>query len=293
MAKLVANRLKSLLPSLVEQQKMGFVHGRHITDNILAVRLLQEQARKSTQPVAMLQLNYAKAYDRVDHKYLWAIMQAKGFSPEFIHLTRGLTEGSFSKVHFIGLFTNKFPLQRGVKQGCPLAPLLYALSTQPLMLLLKSRLASGQIQGVDIGAQDQVLFQLFADDTGLFFHASEQNFRAIMECLSLYERISGAKINLDKSTLLQLDSGPEPDWFVRASCSIAAPGQPIKYLGCPVGKSITPTQELNFVLDKLIARLRHWTHRFLSMASKLIALKHILRAMPVFHLMILDFSQAG
>jgi hypothetical protein len=99
-----------------------------------------------------------------------------GFSQDVIHLIKGLTKGSYSKVHFNGLFTDKFQLQRGVKQGCPLAPLLYALSTHPLMLLLKARLQTGHIQGVDIGATDQMLFQLFADDTGLFFHASEAIF---------------------------------------------------------------------------------------------------------------------
>jgi hypothetical protein len=40
------------------------------------------------------------------------------------------------------------------------------------MLLLKARLSLGQIQGVDIGAEEQMLFQLFSDDTGLFFNAS-------------------------------------------------------------------------------------------------------------------------
>jgi hypothetical protein len=161
------------------------------------------------------------------------------------------------------------------------------------MLLLKAKVLPAEITVVEIGDKQQIIFQLFADDTGLFFHASEEKFWAIMDCLSVYKRISWATINLDKSTLIQLDTGAEPEWYQRAGCSIALPGQVLKYLGCPMGKNVTSTQEINFVLDKLRAQLRHWTHRFLSMASKLIALKHILRAMPVFHLLILDFTQEG
>jgi hypothetical protein len=60
-AKILANRLKKLLPGLVEPQQTGFVHGRHIQDNILAVQLLQERSRKSKSPFAMLLLDFTKA----------------------------------------------------------------------------------------------------------------------------------------------------------------------------------------------------------------------------------------
>jgi hypothetical protein len=209
-AKILATRLKELLPRLVQPQQTGFVHGRHIQDNILAVKLLQERSRKSKSPLAMLLLDFTKAYDLVDHHYLLAILAAMGFSPLFVNLVKGLITSSSAKVHFNGLFTGRFPLERGVKQGCPIAPLLFAISTQPLMLLLEQHLQAGLIKGINIGGGEQILFQLFADDTGLFFEATEANFQAIRECLSIFERISGARVNLDKSTLVQLDPGPEP-----------------------------------------------------------------------------------
>jgi hypothetical protein len=188
----LANRLKNLLPDLVEPQQTGFVHGRHIQDNILAITLLQESARKSQEPLAMMLLDFAKAYDLVDHQYLWDTLAAVGFSTDFTSLVQGLITGSSAKVHFNGLFTSRFPLQQGVKQGCLLAPLLFALSTQPLMVILKEYLESGTIKGIPIGGEQQILSQLFADDTGLFFQATEENFEAISECLAIFERISGA-----------------------------------------------------------------------------------------------------
>jgi hypothetical protein len=214
-------------------------------------------------------------------------------STAFINLAKGLITDSFAKVHFNGLFTSKFPLQRGVKQGCPLAPLLFALSTQPLMAILSAHRQSGAVRGIDIGDQQQILFQFFADDTGLFFEATEDNYRAVMEWISIFERISGAKVNLDKSNLVQLDSGPQLEWFQRAGCQITGDGVVMKNLGCSFGRKITAQQEIDFVLDKLRKRLRLWSLRMLSLPGKVIALKHLLRAMPIFHLMILDFNQKG
>jgi hypothetical protein len=72
-----------------------------------------------------------------------------------------------------------------------------------------------------------------------------------MECMSIYEQISGAKVNLEKSTLVQLDSEPRPEWFSIAGCQIAEDLQVLKYLGCPFGRHITPRQEIDFVLQEL------------------------------------------
>jgi hypothetical protein len=83
-------------------------------------------------------------------------------------------ETGSAKVHFNGLFTSRFPLQQGVRQGCPLAPLLYALATQPFMHIMKDKLSDREVQGISIGEGKQLLYQLFADNTGLFFKLQQQ-----------------------------------------------------------------------------------------------------------------------
>jgi hypothetical protein len=78
------------------------------------------------------------------------------------------------------------------------------------MTILQAQQQASAIQGIRIDDEAQILYQLFADDTGLFYEATESNFKAIMDCMAIYERISGAKVNLEKSTLVQLNSGPQP-----------------------------------------------------------------------------------
>ena len=88
--------------------------------------------------------------------------------------------------------------------------------------------------------------------------------------------MSGAKVNLSKSILIQLDSGPPLAWFQLAGCLIAQPGKIVTYLGCPIGNGLHPEQEVEFVLAKLRKKLRNWTHKFLLLTSKVLILKHIL-----------------
>ncbi|KAL3690916.1 hypothetical protein R1sor_004567 [Riccia sorocarpa] len=88
-----------------------------------------------------------------------------GFCQKFIALVQGLVENAQSVIHINGAFTKEIELERRVRQGCPIAPLLFALSTQPLMAMLKEGQVNGQIQGTEVGDSMQILEALFADDT--------------------------------------------------------------------------------------------------------------------------------
>jgi hypothetical protein len=190
-AKLIANQLQMILSDLVHIQQTGFIKGRSIHNNILTLKLLQEKAIREKTPVAMLQIDFEKAYDRLKHSFICDVMRKLGFAAEFIQLVQGLVVGGTGKVHFNGLFMERVPLARGVFQGCPLAPLLYSLITQPLIELLKAKTRAGLIQGINIQAEDQLVWQLFADDTGVFFEAIEDSFKEVMGAIKDFERISG------------------------------------------------------------------------------------------------------
>lgn len=83
------------------------------------------------------------------------------------------------------------------------------------MSLLKHEEEEGKLVGIPIGDRgEQLLYQLFADDTSLFLKLMEGNFRAAVEVIASFECISGARLNLEKSTILQLDEEPQPDWFL-------------------------------------------------------------------------------
>lgn len=210
MAKILAGRMKSLVPDLVDGEQTGFVAGRSIQDNLLTFKLCQELAIKYKIPAIVLKVDFVKAYDRLEHKFLWDTLVAMGFDLGVVALIRGLVENSTSRVHFNGMFTEEIQLDRGVRQGCPLAPLLFALSTQPFMAILDDLADQGKIKGFKIGTRHEVLHQLFADDTGILMHSDEASFSNVKEALNVYERISGAKVNLGKSVLIQLDNGPIP-----------------------------------------------------------------------------------
>lgn len=126
----------------------------HPTHVILTPCIL---TRTTKQKIALLKVDLVKAHDRVEHIFLWETLTAMGFDKKFIALVRGLIEEGFSKVHFNGLFTMGIPLFKGVRQGCSIAPILFVLSTQPYMSLLAKSAAQGELVGLQIHPDKQLV----------------------------------------------------------------------------------------------------------------------------------------
>ncbi|OQR82339.1 hypothetical protein ACHHYP_20797 [Achlya hypogyna] len=165
LARVLARRLGSLLPSLIHPMQSGFAKGRCIHDNICLVQSLQAHvsADADSEGYATF-LDFSKAFDRVEWRFLFDCMDQCGLPPEF---TRWIQLLYTDPVVFLFLNGHRAPPlrpNRGVKQGCPLSALLFVLTIEPLGQLLRSQPGFGialPTGGWSCGA-------LFADDVTLF-----------------------------------------------------------------------------------------------------------------------------
>ncbi|KAL3694669.1 hypothetical protein R1sor_008320 [Riccia sorocarpa] len=191
-SKIIANRVKVLLPHLIDPQQTEFVMGRRISDNVLSLKIGQEWAEWSGQEALFVKLDFIKAYDRVDHCFLWRTLAEMGFDQHFVELIQGITLGGTAKVHINKAFTSEIRIDRGVRQGCPLAPLLFAIVSQPFMCLIKQAAEEEKIGGLKIEPGHSLVHQLFAHDTGVCIGTQESCFQEFMRVLDKYGLVSGA-----------------------------------------------------------------------------------------------------
>lgn len=90
-------------------QQTGFVKDRYITDNLIVVKLAQEHANLMQQDIILLKLDFEKAFDCVDHSFLWATLHVMNLNPHVLTLIQGLITNVEAKVHVNGFFT-RLPL---------------------------------------------------------------------------------------------------------------------------------------------------------------------------------------
>lgn len=85
-SKILANRLKVLLPELIEPNQCAFVKGRLLLENfLLATELVKDYHKQSIQPRSVLKLDISKAFDYVNWDFITDTLRAMGIPDTFVH----------------------------------------------------------------------------------------------------------------------------------------------------------------------------------------------------------------
>ena len=85
-SKILAKRLKGLLPKVISEEQTGFVPRRSILDGVLTIQETIHTASKDKVPCMFMKLDIQKAYDMVDWRFLCKVLEAFGFSKQWINL---------------------------------------------------------------------------------------------------------------------------------------------------------------------------------------------------------------
>lgn len=132
-------RLNPHMSDLVLPGQTNAVPGRTIFDNVHSVRLAHLAATLQDADAAFAFIDSTKAFDYVEWPYLWTTLEVMGLPPEFIACIKALYTGASACTRVNGFLSGSFTLGRGVRQGCPLSPLLYVLALEPLRHFLHEK----------------------------------------------------------------------------------------------------------------------------------------------------------
>ncbi|GAU25959.1 hypothetical protein TSUD_373600 [Trifolium subterraneum] len=286
LAKFLANRLRSVIGSVISESQTAFIKDRQILDGILIANEVVDEARKSKKELMLFKVDFEKAYDSVDWGYLDAVMGRMSFPTLWRKWIRECVSTATSSVLVNGSPTEEFPLERGLRQGDPLSPFLFLLAAEGLSVLMKTMVERNLFTGYSVGKREPLSIShlQFADDTLLLGVKSWANVRALRAVLVLFESMSGLKVNFNKSMLVGVNI---PDsWLGEAASALRCKVGtiPFIYLGLSVGGDPRRLSFWEPVLARLKNRLSGWNSRFLSFGGRLVMLKSVLTSLPVYAL---------
>ena len=166
----------------------GFLQGRSIFDNIFFFGEMTTLAQHHKQSLAMLLLDFEKAYDKVDWNFLEALPLRIGFPCAWIKGVPALYKYASSSVLFYRGYSTLFPISRYIRQGCPLSPFLFILFDEAQSSFLRSSMATIQAIVLSI-ANTTVLDAEFADDTALYIHGEIINLDQVQNALQHFQML--------------------------------------------------------------------------------------------------------
>ena len=158
LAKILADHLHIVQPSLICPEQTCAVKGRTIQNSLHLVRTIVDKVDGNA---ALITLYQPKAFDRVNHGFLEAVLSAAGFGLHFRTWIR-LYASPRVMIEVNGVRSELFPLTRSIHQGCLLSPMLYILALEPFLHKLK---ANPALHGLRLPGSSQLAkYTAYADD---------------------------------------------------------------------------------------------------------------------------------
>ena len=239
------------LESVLSDDQWGFRPGRSVDDNILFFNERFYRSMEEEQIYDILLVDFKKAFDSVAHEAIFALLRHVGFPDATVRAIKSL----FHEAHCFTTIDpnnpNRIDFGSGVKQGCPLSPLLFTLVIDVLLDMIRSTTPC------DI--------RCYADDTAIGHHDITPYLPTLDKCFKIFEAHTGLGINLPKTAMVSTggktalrtaldDTGWQQVNIVPSYC----------YLGVLIGREVDTLEIYKAPVTKLMNRLK----RYASLKSK-------------------------
>jgi ribonuclease HI len=240
-ASIIADCIMPAIDAIADKRQKGFIRGRRGEDNIREMTGSFYDKLNKQQQHYFLFIDTAKAFDSLDHAYLFAVLDKIGMPSWVVNIIRGLMTNVRVRPVLKGRIRITIPILRGVKQGCPLSPLLFIIAYDPFL--------------TKVGAFPGATTWSFADDAVLS-HDSLDGIHTFTKAIDAFSAISGFGVNREKCIVLHVLEASDEETIRLDQIGwdrLAFTNQAV-YLGILVGYGISTVDIFQKAYDKFKTR---------------------------------------
>ena len=192
LCQIILNRIQSKVEKVLRDEQHGFRQNRSCCDLIFSLRVLLDESNEWQVQLLIVFIDFLKAFDSIHRGTIWKILVHYGIPTKIVNIIKALYHDIICAVQTEGGLTEWFSVQSGVRQGCNLSPLLFAIVID---FVLRGCSFSG---GIQLNPLRELNDGDFADDVALITHDPEDMQRNINE-LGRMANAVGLSINANKT----------------------------------------------------------------------------------------------
>ena len=192
MANAVRLRVEPLLAQAVSPMQRGFLPGRSMLQNVVEVDGDMRAVSLQTESDGAVFFDFAAAFPSLAHDYLLDVMNSLQLPRPLCNFVANLYAGSGCRIAAAGGLHDGFSIRSGIRQGCPLSPLLFALCGDLLLRRLHK-------------AVPEDMLRAYADDTALVPGDVLRSAAAFVPLFAEFASLSGLALNLSKTVFVPLN----------------------------------------------------------------------------------------
>ena len=269
----IANRIKTVLNSLISHNQNGFVPGRYIGESTRLIYDIMHFTELHDIPGLLILIDFEKAYDSISWKFLYKVLSFLGFTNNFISWIKLFNTDIKTAVLQNGFLSDFIQIGRGCRQGDPISVYLFIMAAEVLTLLF---LNNDRIRGICIKNLEFKCTQ-FADDTTLILDGTSDSLESALNTLEILGSISGLKINTDKTKIVWIGKKKYskekliPKKFQWDETEFTL-------LGLKFSVDLSKMVQINYSakMVEIKESIKHWNKRFLTPLGKVTVIKTFL-----------------
>lgn len=173
----ISYRIKSTLDYIISDTQTGFLKGRYIGENTRIIYDLMSFTENENIPGLLVLIDFEKAFDSVSWSFIYKALEYFGFGNNIINWIKILNKDFKASVLQCGFLSEQFKIQRGCRQGDPVAPYLFLICAEILSILIKQNF---DIRGIIVNGNEHKISQ-YADDTSLILDGSPMSLFAALD----------------------------------------------------------------------------------------------------------------
>ena len=280
----IANRIKTVLPELINEDQTGFMSGRYIGDNLRLIYDMIAYLKEKNLPGLLLNIDFEKAFDSVDWKFMFKVLKAFGFKQDICRWIETFYTNIKSTVIVNGQPSKWFPICRGCRQGDPISPYLFILCVEILGIMTRE---NKHIKGIFVNNVEHKLSQ-YAEDTEFLLAGDRESFETCITVIDNFGRKSGLYMNARKTSAVWLVS--KRNSVVKYMQHLGMEWNPPKFkvLGIWFTSDLDNCEKNNYSekFEEVKGLLRIWMKRLITPLGRVAVLKSLVLS-KLIHLWIL------
>lgn len=282
LAKLLADRLKRILPIIIDKDQTGYMENRYIGTNVRKFLDLMEITEREDISALAISIDSQKAFDSIEHSAIRKAFQYFNISENFFSWVEILLKDIKCCTINNGWTSEYFHPTRATPQGSPISGYLFIITIE---LLADQIRANKKIKGIRVGNTEFKIAQ-FADDLTVFMHFDQQSLTELEKILENFRKFSGLKVNYDKTSIYRMGS-------IKGKNIRLESNQPFKWVNKIVILGIIIADdkilELNYdeMLEKASQICNSWENQSMSLLGKVLVINTFIASQFYYRMSIL------